>query len=686
MVTDDVPVEAVERTGPQAQNALAPGAIPPTSPDKEKARWRLAWLLVPALAVVAFAPAITLWFVSDDFGHLFYRQALPFPQPFLYIPGGQMFYRPLSISIIWELGYALFGTNSLPYHIVSVTLHALAAYLLARAVTTITGQARTGWIAGALFAVHPLAVEPVAWLAAQWDIWAAVCALAAVWGFATAWKKRDWKPYVAGLVAATLGVFMKESILPLPVVMPFVALATELNSSYRVPSASVEWKALARRAIVWSLPFALPTLLFAGLRVANGGIGGYPNAATDFQNFFWDALITSGLLMVAPLNRDVFDPVVAQAVGLLTATVLLVGITLWGRRRWPVLLLSFVWWLAFLIPVLNLIPKNISDTGSRVFYLSLAAFCIVLAVILSEWLGRLPARRVAQAVLIAALTLGIPATWLQLQPWVQTSNQAKHIVAELGRLIAPMPRQRLQLNVQDMPYQYKGSYLFLNDLDAAVAIFNHQPAVVTEVPKLDSRRLVEPFDINSGVYNIAFSLDTRDQLFYVSGISGSTIPRDPSAGETQVWDFRACGKDQMSALQASQGSFECSGIPSDSYATFSPTTQDGSLQIPGLSVNLQGSRWLRLAVCARLPAKLDGRIGEWFWQADGQQSFDQERSHAFPLSPAGDWRVYWTYVSVDKIGKPGFPASARELSGLRFDPVNDKLQVDIAWMSLDAIP
>ncbi len=86
---------------------------------------RLAWLLVPALAIAAYAPVLLLWFVGDDFPHLMYQQSLPWPAAFLTFSGGEIFYRPLSTSLIWNLGISLFGTNALRYHALGLILHAL---------------------------------------------------------------------------------------------------------------------------------------------------------------------------------------------------------------------------------------------------------------------------------------------------------------------------------------------------------------------------------------------------------------------------------------------------------------------------------------------------------------------------------------------------------------------------------
>jgi hypothetical protein len=201
---------------------------------------RLIWLAIPTLAIIAYAPTLGIWFLSDDFQLLHFHTTFPWPLPLTTFNFGPGYYRPLSMTLTFYAGYALFGTNSLPYHLVSLALHALAAYLLARGVAVISNSPRIGWLTGAIFAVYPLSVEPLTWLAAQWDAWAAVCGLGAVWAFAYAWRSsaggtrsrtRTRFLYWCSVGLFGLGMFMKESILPLALLIPVVALATELTPS-----------------------------------------------------------------------------------------------------------------------------------------------------------------------------------------------------------------------------------------------------------------------------------------------------------------------------------------------------------------------------------------------------------------------------------------------------------------------
>lgn len=649
----------------------------------------LAWLLIPLLAVAAYYPVLGMWFVADDFGHLRAFERVPGLTPFQLFESGSMFYRPLSTVLTWNVGHYLFGTDALGYHALSLILHALAAWLLGRATAVIAGSTRTGWIAGALFGVYPLSTEPVAWLAAQWDVWAAVCALAATWGFASYWRTGSRWAYTGGLAAASIGVMMKESTLPLPLALIFVALATESSVRKRkgrsLPQSWGEWVPLARRAILTALPFAVPSMFFLALRIGGGGIGGYPTAARDYENFFWDSLVSAGLRFLSPLNRSVFSPVFAQVLGSLMTLLLLTGLALWGRRHWLLLLLGGAWTLIFLVPVLNITlnldPENMSN---RLLYFSFMGFCIVMALFFSEWLAmpKVWQRRAGVGLLVALLLFCVPATWLQLEPWRQSSRQARYIVNEMDGLIYKLPGRRVHLKVANTPREYKGSYLFWNGLDDAMSLLVGQQATVEQVGKLNSRAITEEWE-KAGVYNLAFDFDAANELFRVSEIEGVTVAAPPPTKADKTWDYTRCLNPESGGWQVLGAALQCMPkseappLPDAPYIRFEPASPDANLVAQDVGIDLTGARWVRLAVCARAGQGAVGRIGEWFWQADGQRDWAQSRSWAFQLNPANEWYTYWQYVPAATIGT--------RLTALRLDPVNAQVPIDLAWASVEAI-
>jgi hypothetical protein len=670
----------------EEESRAQPGAdLPGRKPDARKRTLAaLAWLAAPVLAVVAFAPTLRVWFLSDDFGHLLFHQSLAFPRALIAFDNATMFYRPLSTILTWNLGYALFGTNALPYHIFSLLFHALAAFFLARAVAMISGDNRIGWLSGAIFAVYPLCTEPVVWLASQWDVMGAACVAGAVWGFASAWRSRRPVAYALGLAAAFLAVLMKESTLPLPAIIPFVALATELSprvaAGGALQMARREWTALAKRILVWSVPFALPSILFAGLRLFEAGsIGGYPTAPKNFQDFFWDSMVAAALDTLAPLNRLVFQPAFVQVMGLAISGLLVVGLIVWGRKRWPLYLLAFVWWLAFIVPVLNLIVRsnNPAHENNREYYLSMMGFAIALAIPLAgfvqDGLGRFGRRAVLAgwAVVSVVLLAALPVTWIQLQPWVDASNQAQYVLDELSSLVAPMSSAWIDFNVKSLPDSYRGAYVFRNGLDTAMIGLHDQLTRVNRVQQLDPEQLAEPFGKDSGRYNLEFAFDPNTRLYNINKLSGITMADAPPAGAARVWDFRKCNTDMPGGWQVDHATAECAGT----YLDVKASTIDPNLLLTGLNIDLTGKSWLRLGVRARYLAHDAPKLGELFWETDGSDTWLQNNSRSYFLDSTGSGRVYWTFIPVKDLGT--------RLNALRVDPVNDKLDSRLSWISID---
>jgi hypothetical protein len=657
----------------------------PRSPRPES-RARLLWLLIPALALLTFAPVLTMWFVADDFGLLRATENLPWSATFLFFEPGRMFFRPLGGAITWILGARLFGTNALPYHALSLGLHALAAWLLGRATAAIAREPRVGWLAGALFAVYPLSTEPLAWLADQWDIWAAVCALGALWGFVAAWRGGGRRPYIAGLLAAALGLLMKESILPLPALLPLAALVSEWGPRGRgaLPAGRAAWLRLLRRLAFWTLPYALPTAIFVAVRFATGGIGGYAAARTDFQHFFWDSIRDSIGSVLLPLNRDAFPRAVVQVAGFALAAAFFVSLLLWGRRRWPLVAFGAAWFLAFLVPALNLGPgASPQMLGSRLLYFPLMGACVLGGALLAGWTDAPAGRRLGWALIGLGLLAAVPTGWAQMQPWVQTSRQTQRITSEVGQIVPPPPVSYVILNARGVPDYYRGSYVFLNGFADALTAIAHLPARVTRVDTLDPAALQRAYVSARGAYNLALELDPADQLYHVSEFSGvSVAPPAPPAGG-RLWNYAGCAPGPAPGWQVWNATLTCAEQPqapppgAARYAELRPAGDDPGLALPDLRFGLGDIQGLRLAVCARLPAAPAGLLGEWFWGAARPPLWSRDRSRPFAYQPTSAWRVYWAYLPMRQTG--------RDWAGLRFDPVNAQTPVDIAWISVTAV-
>ncbi|HSK09662.1 MAG TPA: tetratricopeptide repeat protein [Vicinamibacterales bacterium] len=159
----------------------------------------LAAAALVALTVAAYSPAFSAGFVWDDDDHVTANATLRDVEGLKRIwfdLGAVPQYYPLVHTTFW-LEYRAWGLDPLGYHAVNLSLHALAAWLLGLALVRL--RVPGAWLAAALFAVHPVGVESVAWVTERKNV------LSAVFYFAAALAYFRFAPPVAAALPARRG-------------------------------------------------------------------------------------------------------------------------------------------------------------------------------------------------------------------------------------------------------------------------------------------------------------------------------------------------------------------------------------------------------------------------------------------------------------------------------------------------
>ena len=110
----------------------------------------------------------------------------------------------------------LFGIEPGAFHMTNVLLHAAAAALLYLALRRMTDRPIASAVVAALFAVHPLHVESVAWISQRKDVLAAVFAHGALYAYATYAERRTMRRYAAVTLLLVLGLMSKPTLVTLP--------------------------------------------------------------------------------------------------------------------------------------------------------------------------------------------------------------------------------------------------------------------------------------------------------------------------------------------------------------------------------------------------------------------------------------------------------------------------------------
>jgi hypothetical protein len=637
------------------------------------------WALVPLLAVGAYAGVLGIGFLSDDFAFLGNARANGLnAQSLLPVPYG-FFYRPVGTVLTWDLGWWAWGFNPLPYHLEGLLAHAGAALCLGLWLAEATSRRGLGWLAGALFAVFPLHMEAVGWLAAQWDALAALFGIASLWLF-TAWWRRTHKPglYLPALLAYGLGVFTKESLLSF---LPLFAMSAWLC----MPRfGRVEW----RRLVLAMVPFGAVLCLNVGLRLVTWGrLGGYPEVKSDYAGTFWDGFIAHGRVLLSPVNSMVLGGATAQVVGALSAIGLLLGL-IWYGHAWRRLLLVAGGWVSLaLLPVLNLTPKLDDLQQNRFLYLPAAGYCVGVGALLYEAIAPAGRRRMLARILVGLLLVSsIAVCWAQIAPWHVASAQVNEINEELLRLIPAQARPaRMVWYVENMPDNYRGAYVQRLGLGVMRAFTVRDAGAGGDVPAV--KNTLRATEINlAGESRDAFALRFRydensahSNVEYAAGMTGAGAPPAASqAGASLVaWDFRNCAPAVVRGWQVQNARASCE--PGKGLGLSEPG-EDAFMVGPDVVVDpaAAGVRFVRLRVSVSYPrsAQAEGLVNQWYWRGPAND-WSEEQSRSMPVKADGVPHVYWTFLPATEVG--------RVISRLRFDPANGSIPGEVQWLAVDLV-
>ena len=415
------------------------------------------WLSEPALGIlllasvfVAYAPALAGGLLWDDDAHLT-RAALQGWDGLWRIwfePGATQQFYPVLHSAFW-LEHRLWGDAVVGYHLANACLHGVAAILVVVLCQRLA--IRGAWLAGFLFALHPVNVESVAWISEQKNTLSLVLYLLAALAWLRFDERRTGRDYAVALTLFALALATKTVTATLPAVLLVIVWWRR---------GAVSW----RRDVVPLLPWFVLALA-AGLTTAwvERHLIGAEGAEFDLSSwqrallaarvvwhylatFFWPA----SLVFTYP--RWTIDPRAVSAYAY-PAALLALAAALWlMRRRSRAPLAAFLVFAGSLVPVmgfLNVYPFRYAFVADHFqYHASIAVAVLVAAGIaqVAERAGSLASARVI-GVATGALLLGLGAlTWRQAGNYRDAETLYRATIAgnpdgwmahhNLGRLLA----------------------------------------------------------------------------------------------------------------------------------------------------------------------------------------------------------------------------------------------------------
>jgi protein O-mannosyl-transferase len=323
----------------------------------------------------------------------------------------------------------LFGLNAGAHHLVNVFWHSLAALLLFILLQQITGRVWANAVVAALFALHPLRVESVAWIAERKDVLSGVFFMLTLLAYVHWTRKRTLGCYLTMSILFACGLMSK----PMLVTAPLVLLLLDYW-----PLRRFERSTIAKLLIEKTLLLALS----AGSVVATLWAQNFALGSTEFLPLKWR--ITNSLFSYFEYIRQMFWPVdlipfyvhpenrleTWRLILSVAVLICVTGAAIARRRKNPYLIVGSLWYLIMLIPVIGIVQVGLQGHADRYTYLPQIGLYIALVWLILDltksWRGQ---KVILSSAAILTTTMLSILSWKQTVYWRDTETLWRHTLA-----------------------------------------------------------------------------------------------------------------------------------------------------------------------------------------------------------------------------------------------------------------
>jgi tetratricopeptide (TPR) repeat protein len=364
--------------------------------------------------------------------------------------GYASFWHPMTwLSLM--LDRQLFGPDPGWFHLTSVFLHLANTLLLFAVLKKMTGSLWRSAFVAAAFALHPMHVESVAWIAERKDVLSTFFLLLTLAAYTDYTKRPTVVRYIGTLVLFTLGLMAKPMLITLPFVLLLLdywpldrfelsqsVKTSAMQSRKSTPSGS-RYTPL-HRIIMEKIPFLVLTIVFSVVTFLTQQKGGgladittiplkdrFGNASLSYAAYIGRMFWPKDLAAHYPFSAHSIQSWQVLLCFLLMAGVSLLTLRFWRSRKY--LLVGWLWFVGTLIPVIGLVRFTNSSYADRFTYIPYTGLFIMIAWGLPELLSKWPQRRIALGLSMAVVltTLGICAH-RQVSYWNDSITLFSHAI------------------------------------------------------------------------------------------------------------------------------------------------------------------------------------------------------------------------------------------------------------------
>ncbi len=413
------------------------------------------------------------------------------------------------------LDHSLFGLNPTGYHLVNLLFHVLNTIFLFLVLRRMTKALWPSAFVAALFAIHPLHVESVAWVVERKDVLSTFFWMLTMGAYSYYVEQKAAQRYAFVVLFFILGLMSK----PMLVTLPFVLLLldfwplqrfTEAIPAPRIPAAEIrpeisgkkkknrkkeaEKAAMAVKAVEvtkpavpefkWSLIYPLllekvPLFVLAVLSSIVTYLAAHSSGTAASLDDLTPAVRIGNALvsyvvyigkMIVPVNLAVLYPhpgnvVVWQVIGSVILLITATSFVICQAKKLPYLATGWFWYLGTLLPVIGIIQVGIQSMADRYTYISLIGLFIIIAwgipELLKNWKHR---QEILAALSVLSLLVFSVITWNQAGYWKNSITLFDHVLNVTGN-------NWLINNNRGLAYKNLGDYpQAIKDFDEAIRI------------------------------------------------------------------------------------------------------------------------------------------------------------------------------------------------------------------------
>jgi protein O-mannosyl-transferase len=324
----------------------------------------------------------------------------------------------------------IFGLEPWGHHLTNVLLHAATAITLFLVLWRMTGSLWPSAFTAAVFAVHPLRVESVAWVAERKDVLSGLFFMFTL-GAYLAYVRRPFSlpRYMVVVALFVMGLMSK----PMLVTLPLVLLLLDYWPMSRTQNTTL------KRLVIEKIPLFLLSAISCVVTVIAQGeaiaseyqislsyrIG---NAAVSYIAYIGQFFYPANLAVLYPHPGT--DLSIWQAVASLILLTVICAVVVISRKRFPFLPVGWFWYLVMLLPVIGLVQVGYQAMADRYTYLPQIGLCIALvwgvAQLCRSWPYRNWVCGIGSAIVLAVL---IDASWKQTTFWRDSETLWNHTLS-----------------------------------------------------------------------------------------------------------------------------------------------------------------------------------------------------------------------------------------------------------------